>query len=148
VIVGSAVGFENYRHALDRLVEQIGVERVSFTGPISSTARDAWYRRADAYLSMSVHEGFCAPLIEALANGTPVVARAAGAVPETLGDAGLPLDLDDELPIAAEAVHELVSSRETRAGLAAAAERRLAELRPDVLAPRIKAALGPLLQGS
>jgi glycosyltransferase involved in cell wall biosynthesis len=148
VIVGSAVGFENYRHALDRLVEKIGVERVSFTGSISSAARDAWYQRADAYLSMSVHEGFCAPLIEALANGAPVVARGAGAVPETLGPAGLCLDVEDELPVAAEALHELVSSDETRSGLAAAAERRMAELRRDALAPRIKAALGPLLDAS
>ena len=145
VLVGSAVGFENYRSALDRLVERIGVERVSFTGPISSEARDAWYRRADAYLSMSVHEGFCAPLIEALAHGVPVVARGAGAVPETLSGAGLQLDPEDELAVAAEALHELVGSRETRAGLAAAAERRLAELRPDALAPRIRAALAPLL---
>ena len=69
VIVGSDVGFEAYRNALEVLAARIGVSRVFFTGPISSEARDAWYRSADVYLSMSVHEGFCAPLIEALAHG-------------------------------------------------------------------------------
>ena len=95
VIVGSDVGFESYRHALEVLIARIGVQRVFFTGAISSEARDAWYRRADVYLSMSVHEGFCAPLIEALAHGVPVVARGAGAVPETLGGAGVVLEEAD-----------------------------------------------------
>jgi glycosyltransferase involved in cell wall biosynthesis len=144
VVVGSELGFESYRHALDVLVARIGARRVHFTGPISSEARDAWYRSADVYVSMSVHEGFCAPLIEALAHGVPVVARGAGAVPETLGGAGLVL-ADAELPLVAEALHELASSSSTRSALFAAAESRLAELRPDVLAPRIQAALAPLV---
>jgi glycosyltransferase involved in cell wall biosynthesis len=93
---------------------------------------------------MSVHEGFCAPLIEALAHGAPVVARAAGAVPETLGSAGVLLDGGD-MPLVSEALNELASSPPTRAALYDAAERRLAELRPNVLAPRIRTALGPLL---
>jgi glycosyltransferase involved in cell wall biosynthesis len=146
VIVGSNVGFERYRHALNVLVARIGARNVSFTGPVSSQARDAWYDRADAYISMSVHEGFCAPLIEALARGVPVVARGAGAVPETLGGAGFVLDGAD-LPLLAEALHELASSRSTRSALYDAADRRLAELRPDMIAPRIHSALAPLLDG-
>jgi glycosyltransferase involved in cell wall biosynthesis len=146
VIVGADVGFENYRHALDVLVARIGARNVTFTGPISSQARDAWYDRADAYISMSVHEGFCAPLIEALGHGVPVVARGAGAVPETLGGAGLVLDGAD-LPLVAEALHELASSPSTRSALYDAADRRLAELRPDVLVPRLRSGLGPLLDG-
>ena len=145
VIVGSDVGFESYHHALEVLIARIGVQSVFFTGAISSEARDAWYLRADVYLSMSVHEGFCAPLIEALAHGVPVVARAAGAVPETLGGAGVVLD-EADYPVVAEALHELASSPPTRNALYDAADRRLAELRPDVLAPRIRSALGPLLK--
>jgi glycosyltransferase involved in cell wall biosynthesis len=147
VVVGSHTGFENYRLALERLVERIGAKRVFFTGQVSEEARDAWYRRAHVYLSMSVHEGFCAPLVEALAHGVPVVARAAGAVPETLGGAGIVLDGDD-LPLVAEVVHEVVSTGETRRALAEAAEQRLAKLRPEVVAPQIKAALAPLLDGA
>ena len=146
VIVGSDTGFERYSLALAGLVARIGAENVSFTGPISSRARDAWYARADSYISMSVHEGFCAPLVEALAHGVPVVARGAGAVPETLGGAGLVLDGTD-LPLVAEALHELTSSRSTRNALHDAADRRLAALRPDVLVPRVRSALAPLLDG-
>jgi glycosyltransferase involved in cell wall biosynthesis len=146
VIVGSDVGFEGYRHALEVLVARIGARNVFFTGSISSQARDAWYDRADAYISMSEHEGFCAPLIEALAHGVPVVARGAGAVPETLGGAGLVLDGADS-PLVAEALHELASSPSTRSALYDAADRRLAELRPDMLGPRLRLALAPLLDG-
>lgn len=146
VIVGSDEGFERYRHALNVLVARIGTRNVLFTGPISSQARDAWYDRADVYVSMSEHEGFCAPLIEALAHGVPVVARGAGAVPETLGGAGVVLDGPD-LPLVAEALHELTSSRSTRSALYDAADRRLAELRPNLLGPRVRSALAPLLDG-
>jgi glycosyltransferase involved in cell wall biosynthesis len=147
VIIGSDEGFERYRHALDVLVARIGARNVLFTGPVSSEARDAWYDRADVYLSMSVHEGFCAPLIEAVAHGVPVVARGAGAVPETLGGAGLVLD-GANLPLVAEALHEVTSSQSTRNVLYDAADRRLTELRPDRIAPRIRSALAPLLDGA
>jgi glycosyltransferase involved in cell wall biosynthesis len=144
VIVGSELGFENYRYALEVLVARLGARNVVFTGPVSEEARNAWYRRADVYLSMSVHEGFCVPLIEALAHGAPVVARDAGAMPETLGGAGLVLDGED-LPVVAEALHELTSSATTRSSLYDAADRRLAELRPDLVAARMRSALAPLL---
>jgi len=147
IIVGSELGFENYRHALEVLVARIGARRVTFTGPLPDEERDAWYRRADVLLSMSVHEGFCVPLIEALAHGVPVVARDAGSMPETLSGAGLVLDGGD-LPLVAEALHELASSSATRSALFDAADRRLAQLRPEVLAPRIRAALTGLLDGA
>jgi hypothetical protein len=53
-----------------------------------------------------------------------------------------------DLPLIAEGLHEVVSSRPTRDALYAAADRRLAELRPDVLAPRIREALAPVLVGT
>jgi glycosyltransferase involved in cell wall biosynthesis len=144
VVVGSDAGFENYRRALDLLVARVGVEGVVFTGPTSQEDRDAWYDRADVYLSMSVHEGFCLPLIEALAHGVPVVARDTGAMPETLGGAGVVVDGTD-LPLVAEALHELASSPSTRRALFDAAGARLDELRPDRLALRMRSALAPLL---
>jgi glycosyltransferase involved in cell wall biosynthesis len=147
ILVGSSAGFENYRRALELLIEEVGTQRVVFTGSISSRARDTWYARADAYLSMSVHEGFCAPLVEAIAHGAPVVARSAGAVPETLGKAGLVLDGND-LPLMAEALHEVVSSPATRAALSEAAAQRLEDLSPEAVAPRIRAALAPILERS
>jgi glycosyltransferase involved in cell wall biosynthesis len=119
-------------------------EGVLFTGPIPAEDRDGWYERADVFLSMSVHEGFCLPLVEALAHGVPVVARNAGAMPETLGGAGIVVDGAD-LPLVAEALHELASSPSTRRVLFDAADVRLRELRPEALAAKLRSALVPLL---
>jgi glycosyltransferase involved in cell wall biosynthesis len=72
------------------------------------------------------------------------VARAAGALPETLGDAGVVLD-DDDPALYSEALHEIISSGATRTKLARAAKRRLTQLAPAQVANRLKAALAPVL---
>jgi glycosyltransferase involved in cell wall biosynthesis len=147
VHVGPYHEFDAYRRQLERLAERLGARSVRFTGRVSRDERDGWYRRADAYICSSIHEGFCAPVVEAIANGVPVVARAAGAVPETLGAAGIVLD-DDDPALYTEALHELVSSRSTRAVLARAAERRLGELAPASVAGRLRSALEPVLNAA
>jgi glycosyltransferase involved in cell wall biosynthesis len=147
VHVGPYQEFEGYRSQLERLAERLGLRNVQFTGRVSREERDGWYRRASAYVCTSVHEGFCAPLIEAISNGVPVVARAAGAVPETLGSAGLVLD-DDDPAVYAEGIREVVSSPTTRTALGQAGRRRLVELSPSVVARRLRAALAPVLTGA
>ena len=57
----------------------------------------AHYRAADVFVSLSEHEGFCVPLVEAMHFGVPTVAFASTAVPETVGDATLLLADKDPL---------------------------------------------------
>jgi glycosyltransferase involved in cell wall biosynthesis len=144
VIVGSSEGFERYRAGLDELAGRLGVRNVTWAGRISDAERDALYHHAGAYLCMSVHEGFCAPLVEAMGAGTPIVARAAGAVPETMGDAGIAIP-DDDPAVYAEALHAVLGSPALRERLRAGAAARLEELSPERAARRVREALRPLV---
>ena len=56
---------------------------------VSEAEKQSYLQGADALVCMSEHEGFCVPLLEAMANDLPVAAFAAAAVPETLGENGL-----------------------------------------------------------
>ena len=79
---------DRYYTSLLAAVRRHGIEKhVLFTGAIPDAERDAWYGAADLYVSLSQHEGFGVPLVEAMAHGVPVLAWPAGAVAETLGGA-------------------------------------------------------------
>jgi glycosyltransferase involved in cell wall biosynthesis len=101
----------------------------------------AFYRHAHAYVSLSEHEGFCAPLVEAMAMDVPVLAFAAAAVPETLGGAGITFAPKD-LEFAAELLGAVIYDEPLRQALVAGQRRRLADFGLD----RIEAALADLLR--
>ena len=105
-------------------------ERFIFTGPVSDEELAVYYRHAAVYVSLSEHEGFCAPLLEAMAAGVPVLAYAAAAVPETLGGAGVQFAPKD-LEYAAELAGALVFDDELRASVIAGQRRRVADFGVD-----------------
>ena len=84
---------------------------------------------------------FGAALVEAMAAGTPVVARAGGATAETLGGAGVLLAADADLTVMAEAVHAVLSDVALRHRLREAGRVRAAELAPVASAGRLAAVL-------
>ncbi|MDQ1439341.1 MAG: hypothetical protein QOK43_2970 [Acidimicrobiaceae bacterium] len=123
-LVGGAPA-DAYRAALEGLVSTLGLRgAVSFTGPVSTGALAAYYRTADVYVCLSEHEGFCAPLLEAMHHSVPVVALAAAAVPETVGDAGLLLAGKEPAMVAA-AADRVVRDSAVRSALTAAGRRRV-----------------------
>ena len=85
-----------------------------------------YYRHAAVYISLSEHEGFCVPLLEAMAADVPVLAYAAAAVPDTLGGAGVQFAPKD-LEYAAELLGVLAFDDELRAQVIAGQRRRLAD---------------------
>ncbi len=90
VLVGRNWEWENYTAAILALIHRFNLQKdIRIIPHISSTDLAALYRASDLYLSMSEHEGFCVPLIEAMASRCPVIAYRAGAIPETVHDAGI-----------------------------------------------------------
>lgn len=89
-LVGIDTDTELYSFSLRELASYLGIAHaVEFVGPRSDSEVRAMYEASDVYLCMSEHEGFCLPLIEAMHFKLPVIAFAAGAVPDTLGDGGI-----------------------------------------------------------
>jgi glycosyltransferase involved in cell wall biosynthesis len=113
LLVGEYRGFERYFDALQRLVDDLELEDVVFTGHVDADDLVGYYDVADVLLSLSEHEGFCAPLIEAFRFGIPVMAFDAGAVPDTLGGAGV-LVREKDFEEIAEMAHQLVRDAELR----------------------------------
>lgn len=113
--VGGYVGNEKYYGELLDYQKRLGMDDIFFAGHIGFRQMLAYYKAADIFLCMSDHEGFCVPILEAMSFGIPVLAKDAGAVGETMGDAGLLLDGDPKLMAAA--IHRVVSDEELRAEL-------------------------------
>jgi L-malate glycosyltransferase len=101
-------------------------DRFVFTGPISDEELAVYYRNAAVYVSLSEHEGFCVPLVEAMAADVPVLAYSAAAVPDTLGGAGVQFAPKD-LEFAAELLYTLAFDDTVRARVIAGQRRRLAD---------------------
>ena len=99
-------------------------ERFLFPGEVPDDELAAYYRNAHAYLSLSEHEGFCVPLVEAMAMDVPVLAYAAAAVPETLGGAGVAFSPKD-LEQAAEWLGALIYDLPFRDAVIAGQRRRV-----------------------
>jgi glycosyltransferase involved in cell wall biosynthesis len=116
-------------------------DRFIFTGSVPDEDLAAYYRWADVYVSLSEHEGFCVPLVEAMAADVPVLAYAAGAVPETLGGSGV-LFTPKDLEVAAEMLGTLVYDRTVRDQVLAGQRRRLADFAPERIQARLVLVLG------
>lgn len=56
---------------------------------VSDEALRAAYKHATFFLNTSLHEGFCLPVVEAQAMGTPVIASNCSSLPEVAGDGAL-----------------------------------------------------------
>lgn len=93
VIVGRFDSIEDaYPAEIRRRAEGHGLrDRVTLTGGVSDDELHRWFATADAYVSLSHHEGFGVPLIEAMAHGLPVIAWPVSAVAYTIGEAAIPL---------------------------------------------------------
>jgi glycosyltransferase involved in cell wall biosynthesis len=103
-----------YADALRRYVSALGLdEALEFVGSVSPGELSAYYESMDVFVGCSDHEGFCAPLLEAMHHRLPVVAYGVAAVPETVLDAGIVLPSKSPVLVAA-AVQRVLSDAQLR----------------------------------
>ena len=89
ILAGDYRGMERYYFALQDLIDRLEIQDVHLTGHVDFRELRSYFKLADVYLSMSEHEGFGVPLLEAFHNQIPVVAFKAGAVEETMNEGGV-----------------------------------------------------------
>jgi glycosyltransferase involved in cell wall biosynthesis len=138
----------SYAEALRGLVVGLGLDgAVEITGAVDAGTLGAHYRSADVYVSVSEHEGFSVTPLEAMHHGVPVVYFAAGALPETLGDAGLCLSAKSPGTVAA-AVDRVVGDPALRGSLVTAGRARLASFSLESSRRTMADHLSPLIEPS
>lgn len=85
-----AVQLASYSLSLRQLAADLAIDNsVIFTGGVTDAQLKAYYLAADYFMLTSHHEGFCVPLVEAMALKVPIIACASSAIPGTVGKAGL-----------------------------------------------------------
>ncbi len=132
VIVGREDGAgDDYARAVRLRIRALGIEdRATLTGLVSDDALQGHYRAADLYVSLSQHEGFGVPLVEAAVAGIPVLAWPAGAVAYTLGGGDGLLASRDPAAVAAR-MRALMHDEAARRALVAFQAQALAQYRLD-----------------
>lgn len=82
--------------AIDETIDRLSLRSsVKLLGVVSDTQLASLYRGATALVMPSLWEGFCLPVVEAMASGCPVIAATSGALPEIVGNAGIFIDSMD-----------------------------------------------------
>jgi glycosyltransferase involved in cell wall biosynthesis len=118
---------------------------VEITGRLAQERLNELWSRADALVTLSEHEGFCVPLLEAFHAEVPVIARPVGGMPEVGGEA--PLWVDDGDPaVVAELLDLVVRDDELRAELIARGRERAAEYAPERAAASLRALVDATLK--
>ena len=145
VLVGSSTS-RRYEKALREFAVDLGIaDAVSFAGSVPVPELKSRYRRADVFVCLSEHEGFCVPILEAMAWGVPVVAFDAAAVPKTVAGAGLVLD-DKSPAVVAAAVERIVGDEPLRRRLVQLGSDRASELRAGAVRPQLREFFADLLK--
>jgi glycosyltransferase involved in cell wall biosynthesis len=137
LLCAGALQHPPYRARLEGLVEEVGAKRVQLAGALEDDELARAYAEASVMLSLSEHEGFCIPLLEAFHAGVPVVARPSGGMPEVGGDAVLWVD-EPDLGLVAELLHLAVTDEDLRTELVRRGRLRAQEFAPERVAEAVR----------
>jgi glycosyltransferase involved in cell wall biosynthesis len=144
LLVGDHRGFERYHDRLQEMVRDFDLDGVVFTGHVDDDDLMAYYSVADLFLCLSEHEGYCVPLVEAMAFGIPVVAYEAGAVAETLRGGGVLLR-EKSPELVAELAWSILTDAGLRRAVLATQERAIREVRSTDFGALLMERLAPVL---
>lgn len=133
--------FHKYSAGLRVMARTLGLREPQLVGRITDAELSALYLRAQVFLTLSEHEGFCVPAVEAMAIGVPVVASARAAIPSTVADAGILIDDPDDPMLVASMVNEVLTNPTLRRVLIGRGVSRAKRLSAPVSLPELVSAV-------
>jgi L-malate glycosyltransferase len=130
-----------YDRVLDGLVKRLRLQGVViFPDRLPLSGLRSCYEAADLFLCASQHEGFCAPLLEAMYFGVPILARATAAVPDTLDGAGIQYTALDYAQLS-ELIQTVVTDTTLRGRIVDGQRKRLRAFAPERVEAQLAGAL-------
>jgi len=138
ILVGAGdINEPYYRHIL-KTIERLSLRGyVMMPGQVNDSQLSAFYRTAHLFWSMSEHEGFCVPLVEAMWFDIPILAYKSSAIPETLGEAGLMFTTKNDLVQVAALAKVLAKDKTLRSKVIAAQRRRRESFLPTAVVEKL-----------
>lgn len=120
-----------YQENLEKQAKDQGIsDRVFFLGAVSDDALRERFSVAGVFLSVSRHEGFCVPVVEAMYAGLPVFLRSGTGSSEVVGHAGF---VFQELREAIEELTHVIAQPDRLSVMRLAGQRRAAEISATVI---------------
>lgn len=129
------IGDGEQREEMQALVQRLNVEdKVTFIPSVPNCEMPRYYGGADVFAIATRYEGFCIPVLEAMAAGLPVVASDVPPIPEILGETGCLVP--NEPTAFREAIQRLQNDPSLRAELGRRARERAASLDASLMEQR------------
>lgn len=129
------------------LASELGVsDKVEITGWVRGDQKDALFKRACLYVLPSYNEGLPMGILEAMAQGLPIVSTPIGGIPEAVGEGreGFLVQPGD-IETLARTLERLVSDRDLRRKTGAAARARVSStFSVDQILPQVERIYGEL----
>ena len=145
ILVGHGKDFDPYQQLIYETITRLDLgQHVIMAGQVCESELMAYYQSAHLYWSMSEHEGFCVPIVEAMWFDVPVLAYSAAAVSETLADAGVLFDSTHELLAVAAMARDLVVDQSLRRRIIESQRKRRESFLPEVVWARLDELLDSL----
>jgi glycosyltransferase involved in cell wall biosynthesis len=146
LLIGSDANAPGYRLELEGLAAALNLaDHIHMPGGVGlREGLGGYYQAADLFLCLSEHEGFCIPLVEAMAFDLPVIAYRAAGVPYAMGGAGI-LVSAKRYDFIAELIGLVVQDQAVRQKVIAGQRRRLDKLAPSHVAARLEMCIEQIL---
>jgi alpha-1,3-rhamnosyl/mannosyltransferase len=127
LIIAGATGGRHF-YDLEKIIREWKLEgSVKFIGQVGKPDLRCLYNAAEMLIHPSLHEGFCAAIVEAMACGLPVVCSSTTSLPEVVGDAAMMYDHPEDAEALASRMETLFTSKTTRERLSERALKRASQ---------------------